>query len=180
MSETNVLFIWKVRDELQEYLSNGLSKVKGLNLIFLDDVSEETLLKHAPEADILVGWRPSRELLDTATTFRLFINPGVGVQHHIDIFREISKTRDVILINGHGNTYFTAQHTVALLLTLANKVIPHHNWMTEGLWRRGDSFAKSTPIRNRKIGLLGYGAVNQKVHRFLSGFDVDFLILKRT
>jgi len=180
MSETNVVFIWEVRDELQEYLRNGLSKVKKLNLIFLDDVSEETLLKHAPNADIIVGWRPSRELLDTATKFRLFINPGVGVQHHIDIFREISKTRNVTLINGHGNTYFTAQHTVALLLTLSNKVIPHHNWMTEGLWRRGDSYAKSIPMRDRKIGLLGYGAVNQKVHKFLSGFDVDFMILKRT
>ena len=180
MSETNVVFIWEVRDELQEYLRNGLSEVKNLNLLFLDDVSEETLLKHAPEADILVGWRPSRELLDTATNFRLFINPGVGVQHHIDTFREISKTRNVTLINGHGNTYFTAQHAVALLLTLTNKVIPHHNWMTEGLWRRGDSHAKSLPMRDRKIGLLGYGAVNQKVHKFFSGFDVDFLILKRT
>jgi len=180
MSETNVLFIWEVREELREYLQKGLAKVKRLNLLFLDDVSEETLLKHAPEADILVGWRPSRELLDTATNFCLFINPGVGVQHHIDAFREISKTRNVTLINGHGNTYFTAQHAVALLLTLTNKIIPHHNWMTAGLWRRGDSHAKSIPMRDRKIGLLGYGAVNQKVHKFLSGFNVDFLILKRT
>ena len=180
MSDTNVVFIWEVRDELQEYLRDGLSKVKKLNLIFLDDVSEETLLTHAPKADILVGWRPSRELLDTATKFRLFINPGVGVQHHIDTFREISKKRNVTLINGHGNTYFTAQHAVAMLLTLMNRIIPHHNWMTEGLWRRGDSHAKSMPMRNRKIGLLGYGAVNQKVHRFLTGFDVDFLILKRS
>ncbi len=180
MTETNILFIWKVREELKEYLQHGLSKVKNLNLVFLDDVSEEILLKHAPEADILVGWRPSRELLDTAMKFRLFINPGVGVQHHIDTFREISKTRDVTLINGHGNTYFTAQHAVTLLLSLTNKIIPHHNWMNKGFWRRGDSHAKSTPMRNRKIGLLGYGAVNQKVHKFLSGFDVEFLILKRT
>jgi len=180
MTITNVLFIWEVREELQEYLQNGLSKVKELNLVFLDDVSEETLMKHAPEAHILVGWRPSRELLDTATKFRLFINPGVGVQHHIDTFREISKTRNVTLINGHGNTYFTAQHAMTLLLSLTNKIIPHHNWMVEGLWRRGDSHAKSIPLRERKIGLLGYGAVNQKVHKFLSGFDVEFLILKRT
>jgi len=52
--------------------------------------------------------------------------------------------------------------------------------MVKGLWRRGDEFAKSIPIRNRKIGLLGYGAVNQKVHRFLAGFDVEFSILKRS
>jgi phosphoglycerate dehydrogenase-like enzyme len=111
---------------------------------------------------------------------KLFINPGVGVQHHIENFRELNRTRDVTLVNGHGNTYFTAQHAVALLLAVTNKIIPHHNWMVEGLWRRGDDYAKSTPLRYRKIGLLGYGAVNKKVHKFLSGFDVEFLVLKRT
>lgn len=180
MIQTNVLFIWNVREELQDYLREGLAEIQNLNLIFLEDTSEETLLKYALDAQIVIGWRPTRKFLDSALNLKMFINPGVGVQHHIDTFREITKTRDITLINGHGNTYFTAQHTVAMLLALSNKVIPHHNWMSEGLWRRGDSYAKSIPIRNRKIGLLGYGAVNQKVHKFLSGFNVDFLILKRT
>ena len=161
-------------------MRDGLAKVKNLNLIFLDDTSEESLLKHAPDAQIVIGWRPTREFLDTALNMQLFINPGVGVQHHIDTFREITQNRNITLINGHGNTYFTAQHAVALLLAATNKVIPHHNWMVEGQWRRGDSHAKSQPLRERKIGLLGYGAVNQKVHKFLSGFDLEFLILKRT
>jgi len=180
MAETNVLFIWDVREELQDYLREGLAGVKNLNLIFLEDTSEVNLLKHAPDAHIIIGWRPTREFLDAALMMRLFINPGVGVQHHITTFRELSKTRNITLINGHGNTYFTAQHAVALLLTATNKIIPHHNWMVEGQWRRGDSYAKSTPLRERKVGLLGYGSVNQKVHRFLSGFDVEFLVLKRT
>ena len=180
MTETNVLCIWDVEKELQEYLREGLSNVRDLNLIFLEDTSEETLLKHAPHAHIVIGWRPTREFLDTASNMKLFINPGVGVQHHIDTFRELAQHRDIVLINGHGNTYFTAQHAVALLLAATNKVIPHHNWMVEGQWRRGDSYAKSIPLRNRKIGLLGYGAVNKKVHKFLSGFDVEFLVLKRT
>jgi len=180
MSITNVLFIWQVRNELQTYLQNSLQNVNELNLIFLEDTSEENLLKHAPDAHIVIGWRPTREFLDAAKSMRLFINPGVGVQHHIDTFRELTQTRNVTLINGHGNTYFTAQHAVSLLLALTNKIIPHHEWMKEGLWRRGDSYAKSKPIRDCKVGLLGYGAVNQKVHKFLSGFDVEFLILKRT
>ncbi|MHA1949576.1 MAG: NAD(P)-dependent oxidoreductase [Candidatus Thorarchaeota archaeon] len=180
MAQTNVLFIWKVRDELKEYLQQGLSKLNDVKLIFLDDVSEDKLLIHAPEVQILVGWRPSRDLLDTAIQFRLFINPGVGVQHHLETFRDLTKTRDVILINGHGNTYFTAQHAVALLLSVTNKIIPHHMWMKEGQWRKGDTDAKSIPLRDRQIGLLGYGAVNSKVHKFLSGFDIGFHICRRS
>jgi phosphoglycerate dehydrogenase-like enzyme len=180
MPETHVLFIWKPREELEEYLHEGLESVKNLTLVFPEEESEEVYLKHAPDANIVVGWRPTREFLDTAQNLRLFINPGVGVQHHLEPFREIVKTREVVLVNGHGNTYFTAQHTVALLLALTNKIIPHHNWMNEGLWRRGDRHGKTRPMRYRDIGLLGYGAVNQKVHRFLSGFNVNFHICRNT
>ncbi|MFW9807587.1 MAG: NAD(P)-dependent oxidoreductase, partial [Candidatus Thorarchaeota archaeon] len=180
MEETCVLFIWKPRKELEDYLRDGLSSVNNLKLVFPEEESEEEYLSHAWKADIVVGWKPSREFLSVAEKMKLFINPGVGVQHHLEPFRELAKTRDVVLVNGHGNTYFTAQHTVALLLALTNKIVPHHNWMVKGLWRRGDSYGKSTPMRYRKIGLLGYGAVNQKVHRFLSGFHVSFSICRNS
>ncbi|MFW9800875.1 MAG: NAD(P)-dependent oxidoreductase [Candidatus Thorarchaeota archaeon] len=179
MNDTKVLFIWKARSELQDHLRKGLESEGHITLVFPEEIEESQLLKHAPKADILVGWRPSKVLLDAAEQMKLFINPGAGVQHHIETFQEINKTRTVTLVNGHGNAYFTAQHGVALLLALANKVIPHHNWMVKGLWRRGDDYGSSTPLRGRKIGLLGYGAVNSKVHKLLSGFDVEFSILKR-
>jgi phosphoglycerate dehydrogenase-like enzyme len=175
-----VLFIWNVREELREFLRNGLEEYPDIKLVFLDDPTEEKLLEEAHEADIVVGWRPTREFLDAATKMRLFINPGAGVQHHLVPFREITKTRNITLVNGHGNSYFTAQHAVALILSLTNKIIPHHNWMAEGTWRTGDEQAPSIPFRYRKIGLLGYGAVNSKVHRFLSSFTNDFSILKRS
>jgi D-3-phosphoglycerate dehydrogenase len=178
--DTNVLFIWDVRDELREFLENGLEGVEHVKLVFPEDVEESTLLGIAPHADIFVGWRPTRKLLDDAERLQLFINPGAGVQHHIETFREINETRKVTLVNGHGNSYFTAQHAVALLLSLTNKIIPHHKWMSDGHWRRGDDHARSMPLRKRKVGLLGYGAVNSKVHGFLSGFDVEFSILKRS
>jgi phosphoglycerate dehydrogenase-like enzyme len=176
----NILFIFQVRNELRRYIIEGLSSVRNLNLIFPEYENEEELYDLAPAADLIVGWRPTLELLERATNLRVFINPGVGVQHHIKQYRDLYKARGITLINGHGNTYFTAQHAVALLLSLTNRVIQHHNWMVEGLWRRGDESAKSIPLRDRRIGLLGYGAVNQKVHRFLAGFDVEFSILKRS
>ncbi len=177
--QTTVLFIFDVRDELKDYFLAGLKEIKNLHLIFPEDTSMETYLKYAPEADIIVGWRPTEELLDAAKNLQLFINPGVGVQGIIDLFKKVNQTRDIILVNGHGNTYFTSQHAVALLLSLSNKIIPHHNWMKEGQWRKGDADAQSIPLRDREIGLLGYGAINTKVHQFLSNFTVNFHVLKR-
>jgi phosphoglycerate dehydrogenase-like enzyme len=127
MSDTMVLFIWDVREELQEYLREGLRDVKDVDLVFLEEPTEELLLEMAPRVDIAVGWRPTKEFLDAATKMRLFINPGAGIQHHLEPFRDLNLKRSITLVNGHGNSYFTAQHTVTLLLTMMNKVIPHHN-----------------------------------------------------
>ena len=177
--DVNVLCIWKPNERLQNYLEKGLLDYPQINLIIPPDLEQETLMRLAPEADIIMGWRPTKDLLEKAKNTKLFINPGAGVQHLIPIFKELTADRELILVNGHGNSYFTAQHVVAILLALMNKVIPHHNWMVQGYWRRGDSFAQSIPLRGQKVGLLGYGSVNRLVHKFLSGFDVEFSILKR-
>ena len=174
-----VCFISDVLDQSKNYIIKKLENLRNIKLIFPTNSSEENLLKLVPKADILIGWRPSKKLLKAASNLKLFINPGAGVQHLIEQFREKNKVQKVLLANGHGNSYFVAQHTVALLLTLMNKTIPHHEWMQQGKWRTGDNDASSIPLRFMNIGLLGYGAINQKVHRFLSGFDVEFSILRK-
>jgi phosphoglycerate dehydrogenase-like enzyme len=178
VNEITVCFISAVSKDVQYYLSENLKKLPNVEMIFPEDTSEESLLKIVPNADILIGWRPSKAILDRATKLKIFINPGAGVNHLLQLFTKLNKKRKILLINGHGNSYFVAQHAVALLLTLMNKTIPHHIWMKEGRWRTGDDDAASIPLRSREIGLLGYGAINQKVHRFLSGFDVKFHILR--
>ena len=70
----NVLFIFEVRDELKEYLLTNLSQVKKLTLIFPEKAEEEEYLKHASIIDVIVGWRPAKELLLSAPKLKLFIN----------------------------------------------------------------------------------------------------------
>jgi phosphoglycerate dehydrogenase-like enzyme len=175
---TNVLFLWPPEAPLRTYLADGVAGLPQIELVFPPAASEEALLPLAAGARVMVGWRPTPALLAATDELELFINPGAGVQHLIAPFRELNERRPVILVNGHGNSYFTAQHAVALLLALTNRVVLHHNWMAAGRWRLGDAEAASIPLRGRRVGLLGYGHVNRQVHRFLAGFDVEFAALR--
>jgi phosphoglycerate dehydrogenase-like enzyme len=174
-----ICFISTIPKEIREYLIKNLNSIKNIQLLFRNDISDDELLNILPLADVLIGWRPSEEILSKAIKLKLFINLGAGIHHLLQLFSDLNKKRNVILINGHGNSYFVAQHVVALLLTLMNKIIPHHEWMRQGNWRTGDDEAASIPLRFKKVGLLGYGAINQRVHRFLSGFDVEFCVLRK-
>jgi phosphoglycerate dehydrogenase-like enzyme len=177
--KVTVLFIRRRTEEFKRYFAAHLADLPEVELVFPEDDAPEALLEFAPGADVIIGWRPTRELLFAAKRLKLFINPGAGVQHLVGLFRELNEVRPVTLVNGHGNSYFTAQHVVAMLLALTNRVVAHHNWMADGRWRTGDEEAASAPLRDRFVGLLGYGHVNRLVHRFLSGFDLSFAALKR-
>ncbi len=176
----NVLFLRAISEPLRQHLTTRLSDIPRLNLIFPEEATEGRFLEHAPDAQVIVGWRPTKELLERARKLKLFINPATGVKHLLSLFRALDPSRGVVLVNGHGHAYFVAQHAVALLLALMNKIIPHHQKMVAGEWRQwSDALAATTPLCDRHVGLLGYGAINRWVHRFLSGFDVEFHVLRR-
>lgn len=176
----NILFLWKPDTKLINYLKSGLKRFKNIGFHFVEkSTSKENEGVLYSKANIIIGWRPDEKLIKQAGKLKLFINPGAGVKHLIKLFRELNEEGKITLVNGHGNSYFVAQHTVAMLLALTNKILLHDRWMREGKWRLGDSEAASLPMKGRKIGLLGYGAINKKVHKFLSGFDVEFHVLKR-
>ena len=176
---TTVLFTWDVNERLRRFLNSRIGMLPNINLIFPFDSSPQAIIKLAPSADVIVGWRPTEELLLAAKRLQLFISPGAGVQHLIEPFKKLSHSKEVRLANCHSNSYFVAQHAVALLLALMNKIISHHNWMVAGEWRKGNKDAKSLPLKDREVGLLGYGAINTKVHKFLASFDPKFSILRQ-
>ena len=177
--EIIVCFSSKVSIEVQNHLKERLKLLSNVKLIFPEDTSDDYLNNIVSEVDVIIGWRPSKRLLESAKNLKVFVNPGAGIKHILELFLELNKTRKVTLINGHGNSYFVAQHVVALLLTLTNRTIQHHHWMKQGKWRTGDRDVASIPLRFREVGLLGYGAINKKVHKFLAGFDVKFHILRK-
>ena len=84
-----VCFTSPVSKEVQNYLGNNLKNHLNVKILFPKDTSEETLSELVPNADILIGWRPSKKLLDKANKLKVFINPGAGVNHLLDLFTKM-------------------------------------------------------------------------------------------
>jgi len=173
-----VLFIWEVDEKLKEHFKKRIGNQFDIELIFPENKEEETLINHANEVEVLVGWRPTQKLFDNISTLKYFINPGVGVQHLLPKFKQHFTEHNIKLMNSHGNAFATAQHGVAMLLSLCNRLYWHQNWMAEGEWRIGDKRLKSVLLKNRQVGLMGYGHVGKHVHNMLQSFNCHFHIYK--
>lgn len=178
---THIYFFWNVSESLQSFFTNRLKDI-DVQLIFpsAEQLTDKTY-EGAEKAELLIGWRPTVELLAKASNMKVIINPGAGVQHLLPLLRPFAKANpQFTLLNNHGNDLLSAQHAVAMTLALCNQLIPHHNWMLDGQWRKGDKDAQSLPLAGVPIGLLGYGAINKAVQHMLSPFDPSFLVCRRT
>lgn len=172
----NVLCIWDVPENLRNYFSKNVPD--GINIIYPTDHDESSYIELAKRynVEMIVGWRPTEKLIKASNKLKLLQNPGAGVTHLLPLFRD----RDVKLANCHGNSYFTAQHGVALVLSLSNTIVNHDKAVRDGLWRKDINVRENIPLRNNVIGILGFGHVGQKVARFLSGFDSKLIACKRS
>ncbi len=170
-----VTFIFPVAEELRNYIDEKLVEKKNLSLNYAKD--EEEIIRYAPDTDIMVGWRPKLEYLEAANRLKLFIQPGTGAESLVKRFEKFRRKDEVITTNTHRNAYNCAQHSVTLLMGIMSKMIIHHERMK--LQESSQREPTTTLLKGKMVGLLGYGPINQFVHKFVSGFDVEFSILKR-
>jgi len=172
------VFSWMPQDYLKKQFESHISK--NIQLEFVDKKDLAGLKEVTINADALAGWVFNEEILRVATKLKYIFYPGAGVQHYSPNLLELMQQKGILFTNSHSNAYATAQHACALLLSLCNKVLVHHQFLKNGKWRTGDKEAKSISLRKKHIGLLGFGAIGQSIYKMLNGFDCTFSVFKNS
>ncbi len=93
---------------------------------------------------------------------------GVGVDN-IDV--EAATRCGIIVVNAPtGNTISAAEHTIALMLSLARHIPRANAVLKAGAWRRSDF--TGIEVRNKTLGVIGLGNVGSEVARRARGLEM--------
>ncbi|MDR3437034.1 phosphoglycerate dehydrogenase [Telmatospirillum sp.] len=104
-----------------------------------------------------------------APRLKIIARFGVGVDN-IDV--ETARRHGIKVINAAGrNANAVAELTLGLILCALRNIPALHQSARQGFW---DRFVGEELI-GKKVGLLGFGNIAQKVARKLSGFDVQIV-----
>ena len=95
------------------------------------------------------------------------------------------RERGVEVCNVEGySTYSVAQHVFAMILTLTNKVNYHWQMARDGIWSNEPKFTFYTPgipeLKDKKLGILGMGAIGSAVARVGKAFGMEILTYTRS
>jgi len=178
MSDTkniNVMILNPAPDDHRIYINKIMNNYPQV-LMFYPETREEQI-KFAPDMQVIVGRDVELEVLEAAEKLQMYIFSGTGVDGLLRIYSKYSRKHEVVLCNTHRSSYNCSQHVIAMLFALMNRILIHDQRMRNQ--EKSQRNPESTLIKDKTIGLLGYGPINQFVHSFLRGFNVKFAILKR-
>ena len=115
----------------------------------------------------------SRELLQevgagNGGTLRLISRYGVGFDA-VDV--EAATQFGVMVANGPGcNALPTAEHSVAMILDVAGRRIPHYETASQEKTKEGPS---RLDVSGKNIGIIGTGSIGKNVFNLMKGFNVS-------
>jgi phosphoglycerate dehydrogenase-like enzyme len=158
-----------------ELIQDNQQLFSDVNIIL--ETNKEKALEHLNEVDILVDGHPPVELLN-GKRLKHVIVPFVGIEPSL---REaLLKRSHINLHNSHYNAGFVAQHTLALLLACANRLVEADMTLRKGDWRQRYDRLDSLYLESKTCLLLGYGAIGKKLAGMVQTLGMNVNVLKRS
>jgi D-3-phosphoglycerate dehydrogenase len=111
------------------------------------------------------------DVLERATRLKAIGRAGVGVDN-VDV--PAATKRGIIVANApESNVVTAAEHTMALLLALARNIPQAHGSLSSGRWER--SKFSGVEVKDKTLGILGFGRIGQLVAQRAKGFGMRVL-----
>lgn len=133
----------------------------------------ETLAAVADYEGIAVRtkFRIDQEIFEAAPKLEFVARAGAGLDN-IDI--DIAKQRNIALLAANeGNMDAVGEHAIGLLLSLMNNFRQADLQIRNGIWDREGN--RGYELKDKTVGIIGYGFMGQSFARKLSGFGVNVL-----
>ena len=112
-----------------------------------------------------------KNFLENAQNLKFIARVGAGMEN-IDL--EVAKNLGISLINSpEGNRDAVAEHVVAMLLILMNRLFIASEEVKNGIWKREEN--RGDELLGKTFGIIGYGNMGKATAKRLSGFGVEVI-----
>lgn len=151
-----------ISDPLSEDGIYPLRQAEGFNIVIDTTNTPEELAEKIKDFDALLvrsQTTVTKEIIEKAERLKIIGRAGVGVDN-IDL--DAATEHGIIVVNApDGNTNSAAEHTVAMLMSLARKIPQAFNSLKNQKWDR-KSFI-GVELKNKTLGIVGLGRIGAEV-----------------
>jgi D-3-phosphoglycerate dehydrogenase len=157
----------------EEY--EGLAKVNA-ELVLAECATEDEIIEATKDADaVLTMFAPlTRRVMEASPKLKVIVRYGIGYDT-VDV--DAATDNGILVVNFPDFCLReVADHTLALLLACARKVVYYNNLTKQGEWPKYSEMSQvMAPIYGQTLGLVGCGNIGRTVARKAKCFDLRVL-----
>lgn len=151
-----------ISDPLSEDGIYPLREAENIEVDMITDLTPEQLKEKIVDYDALLvrsQTKVTREIIEAAEQLKIIGRAGVGVDN-IDL--EAATENGVVVVNApDGNTNSAAEHTIALLMSLARKIPQAYYALKQHKWDRKTHVG--VELKGKTLGVIGLGRIGREV-----------------
>ncbi|MDC0106046.1 hydroxyacid dehydrogenase [Flavobacteriaceae bacterium] len=156
-------------DTTHPFLGKELEKIGFKN--YYDFKTIKSDLKISDFFGIIIRSRISidKNFIDKCKNLKFIARIGSGIEN-IDV--DYAKQKGIQIISTpEGNSNAVGEHALGTLLSILNNINSSNTEVKKGIWNRESN--RGIELKNKTVGLIGYGNTGKSFAKKLIGFDVN-------
>lgn len=163
-----------VSDNLSGSGIEKLEQVPGFEVEVNTTLTPEEFRQVIKEFDALVirsATKVTAQVLDNADNLKVIGRAGIGLDN-VDI--EAASKRGIVVMNTpEGNIITTAEHTIAMMLSLTRNIPQASSSLKHGAWEKKRFRGKE--VFNKVLGIIGVGRIGRVVAERAQGLKMQVI-----
>lgn len=164
-----------ITDKINEIAKNILLEGENIEAEILPTMSEDELCQVIGGYDALMirsQTKVSKKIIEAGKNLKIIGRAGVGVDN-VDV--EAATQNGVIVVNSpDGNTTAAAEHTIALMLSMARNISVADASTKKGLWER--SKFTGIEVLGKTLGIIGLGKIGSHVAKVALALGMKVIV----
>jgi D-3-phosphoglycerate dehydrogenase len=164
-----------VSDDLAEVGIKMLRRARGIQVDVKTGLSPKALKTVIKDYDALVirsATQVTESLLKAASRLKVIARAGIGLDN-VDV--PAATKRGIVVMNTPGgNIVTTAEHTIAMMLSLSRNIPQGTGSLKAGRWEKKS--LQGREVFNKTLGIIGYGRVGSIVADRAKGLKMQVIV----
>jgi D-3-phosphoglycerate dehydrogenase len=167
-----------IADKIPDSAVNLLTSDKKYEVVSSTGLSESDLIQVIPEYHAIIvrsATKLTTAVLEAATNLKVIGRAGSGLDN---IDTDTAKNKGIAVFNTPGsNSRAVAELTIGLMFCLARNLFYAFDSLKNQQWNKSEFLG--IEIKDKTLGLLGFGQIGQKVGEMAAALGMKILVYKK-